>query len=163
MARQNLGLGQAAVIVLVSGLVAGGLTAMVFRSTAAWTLMGGSVHQTAAHQLRAAAVVISITALVKAAGVSVGVHMAGFRISYVLAAFAVALGAVLTTAMAVVVASRTVGGGPEAIAGAGFSLALWPVGLALGVLLPAFLIDASASPQRQRDLPEPPYIPPAGV
>ena len=88
--------------------------------------------------------------------------MMGFDVSYGLAAFALGLGTLLTTAMTFATIS-TAANDPTAVAAPAFGVLFFPLGLVLGTLLPAFLIDASTMRQSAPIPPGRPYsgMPPA--
>ena len=100
----------------------------------------------------AAALLVAAMAFVGGACVSVGVRLTGFRIDYGLAAFAMGLGELLKIALAFVTISSTASD-TTGVAAPGFGLLALPLGLVLGLLLPAYVIDAGTGRERPTGRP----------
>ena len=157
----ELGLFRAAIIVWVSGLVVSALLGG-FVSPLAWSLVAprGGVD----HRWVLAAVVVALHALLGAIGVTFGVDLVGFRISYAPAVFALAFAGVLSlalTSLLVAAQTPTTSTDPTGVALPALGLALWPVSLLVGIVLPAFLVNAAASTATAGSAPPevPPYPP----
>lgn len=155
----ELGVFRAALIVWVSGaFVSAALGAFV--SSLAWTLLSGS-RVNGDHRWGLFAAIVAAHALLGAVGVTFGVGFFGFRISYASAVFALLLGGAIgmvITYFVVKAQTHTQTGDPRAIAIPAFGLATWPLQLLVGTLLPAFLVNAAASPSAS--LSAPPEVPP---
>src|SRR5881397_1603759 len=100
MRTEKLGLLPAVVIVWASGfLINLVLGAFLFQTGAAFILATGSLRHGDSRPWVAAGAFIGLKALVGGLGVTFGVRMLGFNVSYGLAAFALGLSALLTTAL----------------------------------------------------------------
>jgi hypothetical protein len=162
VARERLGLVRTIVILWISGAVVQALlTSVVLPHRIAWTILGGSLRRGEVDRWEAV-VFVAVTALLGAAGVCVGVRIVGFRVGYGVAAFALALGTTLTTALALATLTST-RGDATGIAAPAFGVLLFPLQLLLGLVLPAYLVDTGASPSARPVSPEPPYHPQARI
>jgi hypothetical protein len=158
----QLGLARAAIVVWLSKTAVGVLLAM-FVSPFAWALFVGTAHHVD-DRWGIAATVVTLEALLGAIGVTFGVGLCGFRIGYASAALALAVGGAVTTVVTSVLVTRA-SGDPTGIAVPALGPALMPLSLLLGTLLPAFLVNAAASPPAAQALrpdlpPYPPDLPP---
>ena len=160
MAGQKLGLVRAFVIVWISSAVVGALlTSVFFRSPVGSTVVLGAFRHADRHPFTALAAFAVAKALVGAVLVCIGVRIIGFRVSYVVAGLALAFAAVITTAIAWGLASRT-SGDPTGIATSAYALALLPLQILVNNLAPAYVIDGAASPTLGSAPPERPHYPP---
>jgi hypothetical protein len=160
----QLGVFRAALILWVSGAF---VTAVLgaFASPVAWSLLSGSGR--GEHRWGLLAAILAAHALLGAVGVTFGVGFFGFRISYASAVFALLLGGavgMVITSFLVEAQTQTQSSDPRAIAIPALGLATWPLQLLVGTLLPAFLVNAAASPSASRAAtpevpPYPPYPP----
>jgi hypothetical protein len=108
-----------------------------------------------------AATLVAVNALLAAVGVTLGVGLFGFRVSYGMAVFALTAGGLLAVVVTRLLLVRSAGD-PTGVALPALGSALWPLRLLLGLLLPAYIINGSASPAGYRTPeapPEPPYTP----
>lgn len=164
MENERLGLLRAAVIVFVSGLVVGVALPMLFPTNFLWTVFGpsGGDRFDWTGLLLWEAVTIVLQAIV----VFGGVRLFAFRVSLVWAAVALAISTAIGFALALAIGYVTISTTAEdqtGIAGAAFGGLFVPLVLAIGILLPAFLIDSGSTPERgvtpAADAPYPPYPP----
>jgi hypothetical protein len=95
--EQELGFSRAVIIVWVSGAVASVLLGMLV-SPIAWAMIAGSGRQIDA-RWGSVLVVVGINALLGAIGVTVGVGLFGYRLSYPSAVFALAVGGIAAVAV----------------------------------------------------------------
>jgi hypothetical protein len=145
MEEHQLGLARAIIIVWVSGAVASALLS-TFLSPVAWAMLLGSASHVD-RQWGSVALAVGLGALLGAIGVTVGVSLLGFRLSYASAAVALAVGGILAEAVMRFFVARTTR------AADGFQLPvlgplIWPLHLLLNTLLPAFIVNELASKRR---------------
>jgi hypothetical protein len=158
--ESRLGLLRAAIIVWVSGLVAGAFLSLFF-SQMAWALLARSTRHFD-HRWGLTAALVIADELVTGACVTFGVGLVGFRVSHSSAVVAVGFSGFLTAGFSTLLYSGTPAD-PTGIALPALGLGFWPVGILLGLVLPAYLIDAVASSQSPAPVPpvvhppEPPY------
>jgi hypothetical protein len=138
----KLGLMRTAIIVWASGALAASLLA-IFISPVAWALIAGSARHID-QQWGLAATLVVANALLTGVGVTFGARLFGFRLSYGSAVFALAVGGFLATAVTRFLFARTATD-PTGIALPAIGPALWPLRVLLGILLPAYIINAIAS------------------
>lgn len=142
MEEHELGLARAIIIVWVSGAVASALLS-TFLSPVAWAMLLGSASHVD-RQWGSVALAVGLGALLGAIGVTIGVSLFGFRLSYASAAVALAIGGILADAIMRFVVARTTRSAD------GFQLPvlaplIWPLHLMLNTLLPAFIVNEVAS------------------
>ena len=142
--EQQLGVLRAAVIVWLSGAVVSALLA-VFISPLAWALLAGSARHID-NRLGVATTLVVVNALLAGIGVTVGVRLFGFRLSYALAVFALAAGGFAALLASRYLYSQTAND-PTGIAVPALGSFLWSLRLLLSLFVPAFLINAMASAQ----------------
>jgi hypothetical protein len=153
--ESQLGLFRAAIIVWVSGVVASALLGILV-SPVAWALVAGSARHID-QRWGLTAILVLVNALIAGAGVTFGVGIFGFRLSYGSAVFALAAGGFLAAVVTSFIYAQTAGD-TTGLAIPALGPAIWPLRLLLGLLLPAFLINGSASPESLKPLP--PEVPP---
>jgi hypothetical protein len=161
--NERLGLLRAAVIVFVSGLIVAVLPMLFPMGSASWWSTGGS-SEPGGIAWDTVAIALAVTLILEAIAVVVGVRMCGFRVGFVFTTFALGLSTALTVALAYVT-TRGTADDSSGVAGPAFGVALLPIGLLIGVLLPAFLIDGAARPDTEvgsvdAAYPAPPPYPP---
>ena len=154
---EKLGLVRAIVIVWVSGFVFNLVVGAFFVQTGlAFTIATGSLRHGDSRPWVAAALYIGMKALLGALVVTFAVRLMGFHVSYAVAALALAVGALLTTALTFATFS-TVPNDPTGMATPGVGVLLFPLGIVLGTLLPAYLIDSSTMRESEAIPPGRPY------
>ena len=157
MAEQKLGLLRAVVIVWVSSAVVGVLlTHVFFQSAVGSTIVLGA--PTARHPFALLAAFEVTKAFVAAIAVCVGVRIVGFRVIYPIAAVALALPAILATAVAWAAFSKG-SSDPTGIALSAYALLLVPLQILVGTFVPAYVIDAAAARTAGSAPPDRPHYP----
>src|SRR6476620_3955584 len=155
--EQELGFIRAVIIVWVSGAVVSVLIGMLV-SPIAWAMIAGSGRQIDA-RWGSVLVVVGINALLGAIGVTVGVGLFGYRLSYPSAVFALAVGAIAAVAVTRFLFMRSTST-PSGVPLPVFTPVYWPLSVLLGTLLPAFIVNTLASrrsyPTSRDAPPEPP-------
>ncbi len=159
----QLGVLRAVLILWVSGAVASAVLG-AFASPVAWAFLSASHSAEHAHW-GLLGTLVAAHALLGAVGVTVGVGFVGFRISYGSAVFALLVGGALGMMIATFLLESQVhaqSGDAQALAIPALGLALWPLELLVGTLLPACLVNAAASPAVASSTgpPEVPLYPP---
>jgi hypothetical protein len=155
MDDDQLGLARAIIIVWVSGAVASALLS-TFLSPVAWAMILGSASHVD-RQWGSVALIVGLGALLGAIGVTLGVSLFGFRLSYASAFVALVIGGILVEAVMRFLVARTTRTAD------GFQLPalgplIWPLHLLLNTLLPAFIVNELASSRRRH--PAMPEVPP---
>jgi hypothetical protein len=156
MEAERMGLLTTAIIVFLSGLVVGWLVMPLLQNAITWSVLIGPRWDGHGYPLRALVVFTAADALVVAAVVVAAARVMGFSVSYALAAVALALGTVLTTGITYLAVSSRPATSAGEIAWSGFAIALFPLVLVLGILVPALLINAGSYPSTvslPRELP----------
>ena len=156
----KLGLMRTVIIVWASGALASSLLA-IFISPVAWVLIAGSA-QHLDHRWGLTATLVVANALLAGVGVAFGARLFGFRLSYGSAVFALAVGGVLAAGVASFLFARTATD-PTGIALPALGPALWPLRVLLGILLPAYIINAIASHGAAEPAPPDALRPPYSV
>jgi hypothetical protein len=156
----KLGLMRTAVIVWASGVLASSLLA-IFISPVAWALIAGSARHID-QQWGLAATLVVANALLAGVGVTFGARLFGFRLSYASAVVALAFGGVLATGITRFLFARTATD-PTGIAIPALGPALMPLRVLLGILLPAYIINAIASRGSADPVPPEALRPPYSV
>jgi hypothetical protein len=155
--EQELGFIRAVIIVWVSGAVVSVLLGMLV-SPIAWAMIAGSGRQIDA-RWGSVLVVVGINALLGAIGVTVGVGLFGYRLSYPSAVFALAVGGIAAVAVTRFLFMRATST-PSGVSLPVFTPVYWPLSVLLGTLLPAFIVNTLASrrsyPTSRNAPPEPP-------
>jgi hypothetical protein len=159
--ERDLGVVRAIIIVWVSGAVATALLS-IFVSPAAWAMLAGS----AGHidrQWGVVALIIGVNALLGAIGVTIGVKLCGFRLSYPEAVLALAVGGIAAEALTRFLLTRTTRTA-DGLVLPGLTPFVFSLRLLLNILLPAYIVSAVATRRRDEPAPVeiPPYIPPPG-
>ena len=154
MHTEKIGFLTAFVIVWLSTVVVGTLLAFFFLPGAVGILLG-TIRGDNGRVLASGAVLVGATALAGGACVCIGVRLMNFEISYALAAFAMGIGAVLKTALAVATFG-SITSDPTGFGGSGLAVLFFPLEIVVGLVLPAYLVDAGTSR-------EPKGIPPGRV
>jgi hypothetical protein len=103
------------------------------------------------------ALIVGLGALLGAIGVTVGVSIFGFRLSYASAFVALVIGGILAEAVMRFLVARTTRTA-DGIPLPAFAPLVWPLHLLLSTLLPAFIVNELAS--RRRSHPAMPEVPP---
>jgi hypothetical protein len=155
MDDDQLGLARAIIIVWVSGAVASALLS-IFLSPVAWAMILGSANQVD-RQWGSVALIVGLGALLGTIGVTVGVSIFGFRLSYASAFVALVIGGILAEAVMRFLVARTTRTA-DGIPLPAFAPLVWPLHLLLSTLLPAFIVNELAS--RRRSHPAMPEVPP---
>jgi len=142
--EQHLGLLRAIVIVWIGGAVTSALVgALLYRPLMVSILVGSQGHPHHLPLINAAAFLVT-RGLLGAIAVTVGVQLVGFRVGYLTSAFALTLGGAISLAITFATISATTGDATH-IAGPALGVAVWPLQLLLGLVLPAHLIDVNSS------------------
>jgi hypothetical protein len=151
----QLGLARAIIIVWVSGAVASALLS-TFVSPVAWAMILGSANHVD-REWGSVALIVGLGALLGAIGVTVGVSIFGFRLSYGSAFVALLVGGILAEAVMRFLVARTTRTA-DGIPLPALAPLVWPLHLLLNTLLPAFVVNELASKRRSR--PASPEVPP---
>lgn len=155
MEEHQLGLARAIIIVWVSGAVATALLS-TFLSPVAWAMILGSASHVDG-QWGSVALIVGLGAVLGAIGVTVGVSLFGFRLSYGSAFVALVIGGILAEAVMRFLVARTTRTA-DGIPLPAFAPLVWPLHLLLNTLLPAFIVNELASSRRSH--PAMPEVPP---
>jgi hypothetical protein len=151
---EKVGFLTALVIVWLSTFVVGTMLALFLLPGNVGILLG-AIRGDNGRVWASAAVLVAAMAFVGGACVCFGVRLMNFEISYALAAFAMGIGELLKTALTFATISN-ISSDPTGIAGPGLGVLLLPLGIVVGLLLPAYLVDAGTGR-------EPKGIPPGRV
>jgi hypothetical protein len=142
----RLGLMRAALIVWASGTVASAVLALLVSPTG-WAFIAGSTRHIDERWGYAATFVL-LDALLAAVGVTIAVWLLGFRLSYATAVLVLAVGEGFALVVTQVLFTQATTD-PTGIGVPALTTGLWPLRALLGMLVPAYLINAIASrPER---------------
>jgi hypothetical protein len=157
MPRERLGVLRAAVIIFVTGVVVGAL--MTLFVPVAWlSQFGGYGPKAAAPDTGTVVTSMALVLLLHAIAVVIGVRLSGFRVGVIYTTFALGI----TTAITLGIVYVTMGapsGDPTSVAAPSIGVVVLPVVLAIGLVLPALLIDGAARPALDHLPPELRYVP----
>ena len=156
MARERLGVFRAAVILLVSGLVVGGLAALFAPDP--FLPISSEARSDVAIDTGAVLVSMGLMLVVQAIAVVIGVRTSGFRVGLVFTTFVLGVSTAVTVAI-VYVLTGTASGDPASVAQPAVGVVAIPIGVVVGIVLPALLIDGAATPALDQLPPGVRYVP----
>ena len=154
MHTENVGLVTALVIVWLSTFVVGTLLDFFFLPGRVGIVLGSIRGDN--RLWITGAVLVPAMAFVGGACVRIGVRLMNFEISYAWAAFAMGVGELLKVALWVATFS-SIASDPTGIAAPGFGMLVVPLGFVVGLLLPAYVVDAGTGREPAGIPPGRPY------
>ena len=142
MTGPRLGLTTAIVIIFVNGFAVGAVRMLLAQSQiVSGAVLGDGSSWTRSLLFEAPWVLLA------AIGICVGVGISGYRIAYGAAVFALGVGTVSTTMLDFALTPKPAEGSSiVGFAPAGYGILMFPLGLAFGLLLPAYILTEHALP-----------------